>query len=250
MNGSPHPAQADGPITPDLLADLQAGLLDDDTAADLRRRVRADPEAAATLAALDRVRRDLAALGAEDASAPPLSPRAARRLAHTLGQVSRRTRARRACLVLGACATLLVIGLGSAKLIRGAGAPPAGVADPRGATLSLLTQAPPATDVGLSEPQLLGLLTAPPDLGPLSDRQRRADCLAALGYPPGLMVLGGRPLQVGDRPGILLLVPDDAPGTVVGLVVPPDCTATDARLLADTSVVRPARPDTARPTVP
>ena len=58
------------PITPELLADLQAGLLDDATAAALRQRIRTDQHAADTLAALDRVRRDLAALGAGDAPAP------------------------------------------------------------------------------------------------------------------------------------------------------------------------------------
>jgi hypothetical protein len=53
------------PLTPELLADLQAGLLDDDTAAALRQRVRTDPHADDMLAALDRVRRDLADLGAD-----------------------------------------------------------------------------------------------------------------------------------------------------------------------------------------
>ena len=39
-NGGHEPV----PITPELLADLQAGLLDDDTAAALRQRVRVDPQ--------------------------------------------------------------------------------------------------------------------------------------------------------------------------------------------------------------
>lgn len=54
----------------ELLADLQAGVLDDPTAARLRRRVRTEPDVAAKLAALDRVRRDVSALGADTASAP------------------------------------------------------------------------------------------------------------------------------------------------------------------------------------
>src|SRR6476659_10130552 len=58
------------PITPELLADLQAGLLDDATAAALRQRVRTDSAAAGMLSALDRVRRDLADLGAEQGTAP------------------------------------------------------------------------------------------------------------------------------------------------------------------------------------
>ena len=58
------------PVTVDLLADLQAGLLDDRTAARLRRRVRTDPGVKAQLAALDRVRRNLSALAVDSASAP------------------------------------------------------------------------------------------------------------------------------------------------------------------------------------
>lgn len=58
------------PVTPELLADLQAGLLDDDTAAAVRRKVRADPDAARTLAALDSVRRELSRLGSDPGSAP------------------------------------------------------------------------------------------------------------------------------------------------------------------------------------
>jgi hypothetical protein len=63
-----------GPVPVELLADLQAGLLDDHTAACLRRRARTDAEVAARLAALDRVRRDLADLGRDAASAPGLPP--------------------------------------------------------------------------------------------------------------------------------------------------------------------------------
>ncbi len=63
-----------GPVTPELLADLQAGLLDDDTAAQVRRRVRTDPAAARALAALDTVRRELSSLGSDSASAPAVPP--------------------------------------------------------------------------------------------------------------------------------------------------------------------------------
>ena len=57
-------------MTVELLADLQAGLLDDSTAARLRRRARTEPDVGAKLAALDRVRRGVSALGADAASAP------------------------------------------------------------------------------------------------------------------------------------------------------------------------------------
>ena len=63
-DGSDHAA---APLTVELLADLQAGLLDDDAAARVRSRIRADPEAAAILRALNRARRDVAAAGTDPA---------------------------------------------------------------------------------------------------------------------------------------------------------------------------------------
>ena len=70
-----EPAEGDDPpLTADMLADLQAGLLDDETAARVRQRVRTDPGARQTMEALNRVRRDVAALGSDAASAPPVDP--------------------------------------------------------------------------------------------------------------------------------------------------------------------------------
>ena len=57
------------PVTVDLLADLQAGVLDDADAARLRQRARTDPEIAHRLAELDGLRRRLAVLGIDSASA-------------------------------------------------------------------------------------------------------------------------------------------------------------------------------------
>lgn len=46
MNGAEDETDTDPALTVELLADLQAGLLDDETAAQVRRRIRTDPEAA------------------------------------------------------------------------------------------------------------------------------------------------------------------------------------------------------------
>lgn len=244
MNGSPHPAPADGPITPDLIADLQAGLLDDDTAARLRHRIRNEPDAAAALAALDRVRRDLAALGTDPATAPIPPRHATERVNTTLRHLEARPRRRLHTigLVVGACAALVAVGLGTAALLHTPAAAPRHTAG-----INRLTQPPPGRDVGLSEQQILSLLATTPDLGPLSDPQLRADCLAGLGYPPGLMVLGGRPVVTGNLQGIVLLVPADTPNTVVALVVTPECSARHAGLLAQTSVTRPVTQPVKRP---
>jgi hypothetical protein len=71
--GEPDDEAAQPPLTVELLADLQAGLLDDDSAAHVRRRVREDPEAERILRALNQVRCDVATLGA-DPTCPRRSP--------------------------------------------------------------------------------------------------------------------------------------------------------------------------------
>src|SRR6476619_3483196 len=68
------------PITPELLADLQAGLLDDATAAALRQRVRTDSAAAGMLSAVARGRRDLADLGGMRCTAPDVPAEVTARL--------------------------------------------------------------------------------------------------------------------------------------------------------------------------
>src|ERR1700739_1910029 len=67
-------AGADPPLTVERLADLQGGALGDEAAARVRRQVRADPEAETILRALNQVRRDIGAIGADPTSAPDASP--------------------------------------------------------------------------------------------------------------------------------------------------------------------------------
>lgn len=74
----------DLPPTVDALADLQAGLVDDDIAAHLRKKVRTDPGAQNTMRALNRVRREVAALGTDPSSAPDVDPAAVDRIRATL----------------------------------------------------------------------------------------------------------------------------------------------------------------------
>lgn len=246
MNRSPRPAPSEGPITPELLADLQAGLLDDATAARVRQRVRVDPEAADMLAALDRVRRDIAALGDDEDSAPAVPPDVSARLitaVRTADRTHARThRVRRFGALAGACAAVLAVGVGVATLLR--------PDPPRAPTAQFghITTAPRRHDIGLTEAQILALLTTPPDYGPLADDAGRIGCLASLGYPSGVRVLGARPLDVAGRHGVLILLPDDTPGQIVAMVVPADCnTGAEApagsghpEVLAETVVRHPA----------
>lgn len=236
MNRSPRPAPVEEPITPELLADLQAGLLDDATATRLRQRVRDDPGAADMLAALDRVRRELAELGPD--TAPPVPPEVSDRLVaalRTADSPSRVRRWRRAGAVVGACAALFAVGVGVVVLQR-----PDAPAEAPAAQFGHIT-AKPRPDIGLTDSQLLAVLAAAPDYGPLADPVRRTGCLAALGYPAGVRVLGARRHHVAGRDGVLILLADDRPDTVVGLVVPADCDPNGApEPLARTVVRQPA----------
>ena len=226
----------EGAVTVELLSDLQAGLLDDQTAARLRRRARTDPEVAGRLAALDRVRRDVAALGQDAASAGDLPAEVTARIGTALraepapraptGRAGG-SRLRAVTAALGLAAVVVAAVVGTAVLVDDGSAPTAGP-----------TGTPPRDGLTLPDEQILALLDAPPELGPLATPERLRPCLAALGYPTSTEVLGGRQLVLGGRPGVLLVLPDDTPGLVHAIVVTPNCSSIDAGKLADRIVRR------------
>ena len=84
-------ANAGPPLTPDRLADLQAGLLDDDEAAELRQRIRANPGARRMLAALNQARSDVAALRTDTDSAPAVPPAAVDKVLAALRSATSKT---------------------------------------------------------------------------------------------------------------------------------------------------------------
>jgi hypothetical protein len=243
-------AGADPPLTVEALADLQAGLLDDDTAARLRKKVRADPDARQKMDALNRVRRDIAALGTDASSAPDVAPgvvdgiaaalraerpeRSRPRAAHTIrpGRLPRSTRV--AVAVAGLAAAAAAVWLGTSALITAPAPTPS-----RPTTAEHITVSRPPMTIPLSDQQILALLDDQPDLGPFADPQRRTSCLAGLSYPADARVLGARPIEIAGRPAILLVLPGDTPGTVTALAVPPTCSSVDTGLLADRIVNRP-----------
>jgi hypothetical protein len=240
------------PVPLSLLADLQAGLLDDDTAAAVRRRVRDDPEAARRMYALDRVRLDLAELGNDPASAPKPPDDATARITDALRAAppNRATgsehagathavrgpgsRFRTAAAVLGVAAALAAAGTGTAMLLRTPDHPPA-----TGPTANRITVPGPADGLPLTDAQLLDLLDQPVHLGPLADPQRRASCLSGLGYPTSAPILGARPLTVGGRAGVLMLLPGGTPHIVSAAVVALSCSSADTGLLAERALTRP-----------
>lgn len=234
------------PLTAETLADLQAGLFDDETAARLRRRIRADPEARQTMEALNRVRRDVAALGSEPV--PPVDPATAGRIAaalraerpacsaaaHTVGRGSLPRSARLTVAAAGLAAVAAAVWLGTKGLIT---APTATTSRPT--TIDHITVSRPPQTIPLSDQQILALLDLEPDFGPLADARRRASCLSGLGYPANARVLGARPIDIAGRPAVLLLLPADVPGPLKALAVAPTCSAANTGLSADRTVNPP-----------
>jgi hypothetical protein len=190
------------PITPELLADLQAGLHDDATA---------------------RVGDALQA--APPHRGPACEP--AHSVRHT-------PRWQLIGLVAGVGAAVVGVVLGGVMLVRG----PAPTRS-AGPAAESITVSRPAGDLPLSDPQIVGLLSHSPDYGPLADPQRRASCLSGLGYSAATPVLGARPVDIQGRPAVLMVLAADTPRTLLALVVEPDCNSAHTGLLANTLVTRP-----------
>jgi hypothetical protein len=249
--GESDGADAEPPLTVEALADLQAGLLDDDTAARMRKQVRGDPDARQTLDALNRVRRDIAHLGTDAQSAPDVAPEVVDGIAATLrterpgrprqgaahtvrpGRLPRPTRA--AVGFVGLAAAAVAAWLGTAALIS----PPPAATPSRPTTAEHITVSRPPVTIPLSDQQILALLNDKPDFGPLADPQHRTSCLAGLGYPADARILGARPVQIAGHLAVLLVLPGDTPGTATALAVAPNCSSVDTGLLADRQVHRP-----------
>src|ERR1700753_3392689 len=80
----PADTRDDPPLTVDSLADLQAGLHDDNAATRLRKEIRTDPDARQTMDALKRVRGDVAAVSHDGSSAPEVDPAVVNRITTAL----------------------------------------------------------------------------------------------------------------------------------------------------------------------
>ncbi len=194
-------------------------------------------------AVAERIRRDLQKLGSDEASAPDVPPdvtagvvAALRAAPHPSTHKVRRPPLRR-LQVFG-----LVVGLGAALagVIVGAwmlGRDPVPTY-PVGPTAEQITVARPAATIPLPDPQIIGLLSQPPDYGALADPRRRDACLAGLGYPSQIPVLGARPLEMHGRPALLMLLPGESPEVVVAVVVEPNCNRAHTGLLAKAVVTR------------
>lgn len=239
----------------ELLAELDAGLLDARRAAEVRAAAIADPASAAVLDAFAATRAELAALPAPpvpaavhrrwvaalDAEAARVDPLPGTSDADPVDRAARTPRIRRR--------------------YRGAGPEPRRGRAPRpypglrpraalttAALLALLAAAglvssrpgtPPVDRVDLAGAGHAALGTT--DAGDLADPARRAGCLRAVeapGVAPDALLLGGRRVELDGRAGVLLVLATGERGVFHTVVVDPGCGPDGGTLLGATVVGR------------
>ena len=250
MTDPREPAELPAELSVDLLADLDAGLLEPAEAAEVRAAAARDPQAAAVLAALATTRAELgeladppvpaqyaarweAALAAEAAGAaapiktvsdPASAPAEAGPTRRDAGDDTRAQgplprlrplsrRRHRAVAQLRRVRPALVAAVVLAAAVIG------GVVwTPREpAPLSL-----EGVDLATAGLAVRGDF----DVGPLADPALRAGCLSAVAPPgvsPDALLLGGRDVLVDGRHGVLLLLAGGGPGRLHVVVVEPGC---------------------------
>jgi hypothetical protein len=217
------------PWSVDVLADLHAGVLDDDRAAELWPVVNADPDARAVLDALDATRADLASLA--DAPAPPMPAEFAARLDAALAAeaaaafpeqrttsaprqagsgdapvvdlaAARRRRTKRlgwtAGVLTAAAAAVVAVTVAIPSTSQQSGTP--GVAAPPPPS------GPTVGSDGSGAQALVGKAVGVRDFGPLQTEDRLDTCIAAAGLDPKVRPEGIRPVNVGGKAGVMIIL--------------------------------------------
>ncbi len=248
----------------ELLADLHAGAFTERVAGRLRPRVAADPQARATLAALDATVADLAALPTEcparmpDAVAqrldatlavetqgadrhPPAPTRAL--LAHRRAaprepviMVAARRRLRARWIGAGVLAAT-VAGVAMSGVMTGV---MTGEAPRAGDALGAAAVSPPAPLVlsGGDLSDVLDHALGARDFGPLSRPEALRRCLDANGVPVQDKPLGAREVTLDGRRGVILVLPSAQVAQFRLLVVGSDCGPANPARIADAVAAR------------
>jgi hypothetical protein len=254
MTDSVHHGGPSGPPwSVDLLADLHAGALDDQTSRELWPRVNADPAARAVIEALDVVKVELGRL----ATAPPVPMPAhfAARLDTALEAEIFRAAPRQAGHApapAGPPATP-VVNLADARRRRnrvmawGAGVLTAAAAAVA-VTMAVLPGSgnetsgsavagakPPLVVEGSNLSAAIGGVTNERDYGPLKDQARLDECIKANGVDPARSQTAGvRQVTLDGKPGVFVLLTTGQSGQFRLLIVGPDCGPGNPSNMANT----------------
>ncbi|MFD5808973.1 hypothetical protein [Rhodococcus aetherivorans] len=237
------------PYSADLLADLHAGVLDDDVTAELWPAVRRDPDAMAVIAALDSVSRRLRALGAaEDVESPPIPPEVAARIDAALTADAAARRRRRWLLAAAGTGAAAAVAIGFAVTAHGAGRPDAAApmaapaaaapaaaapasAAPASAAPASAAPASAAPGADVLDPATWRAMIGASDPGPLSDHAVLRECLEANGIDESRPLLGSRTIRFDGREAVALVLGDAASPRLTALVVGTGCGASDPATL-------------------
>lgn len=208
------------PLTPDLLADLHAGLLPEDEAARIRERVETDPEAAARLADLDAVVDMVRARGADLTAGVTMPPDVAARLQGALTGVPRdelaaRRSGRRTRIPIIAAAAAIVALVGA-----GAGLALASIETVGGGDQVIASARP------LDDRTVLSVVGSV-DRGRFVDAAVLAGCLEANGIPASATVVGSGPVTLDGIEATLLVTAGTTPGSLVAVAVGDSCGPDD-----------------------
>lgn len=208
------------PYSHDLLADLHAGVLDDDVAERLWPLVRADPEAAAVVGHLDAIRTRLGGLREREPT-ESIPPEVAARIDTALATARRRP-ARTWISGAGIAAAAVFAAVFAIVLIHSA---------PGGDDAGSDAYAAPESDA-VFDPAALRSMVGKTSLGPLSDEVRLRECLGANGFDSSYPVLGSRQTEFRERDAVLLLLGGPNPPQLTAVMVGTECGAADPATLA------------------
>lgn len=233
------------PWSVDLLADLHAGVLDDQLTAELWPRVNADPEARAVIEALDVVKVELGRIGA--APAEPMPAHFAAQLDAALEAEMFRSAPRQAAPPMAP-----VVNLADARRRRnrmmawGAGVLTAAAAAVAIAVVALpdsnktggsavASDRPPLTVETGNLSAAIGGVNNQFDYGPLKDQARLDECIKANGLDPvKAQTAGVRQVTLDGKPGVFVLLTTGQVGQFRMLIVEPTCGPGHPGTLANT----------------
>ncbi|MBB5154309.1 hypothetical protein [Saccharopolyspora phatthalungensis] len=240
------------PWSLDLLADLHAGVLDQQTADQLRVQVQDDPEAREILAALDATSSDLAALPPltipddvsaridaalenevrawaeqQGSAAPPVEPARPAPAAEQGGQVidftaAKQRRRRRITVGTGLVGVAAAAAAVVFSIMPGDMEPSSHQAHPNATTASPAPLALQGDRVTLSGEQFAEIINSEQYNGALADPKRLIGCLQANGVNGG-KPLGARAITLDGQPAQLLILPGGGLGKFRLLAVGPEC---------------------------
>lgn len=221
------------PYSADLLADLHAGVLDDEVAAALWPRVRGDARAMEVIRALDEVQMRVRALGPEenmtDESVPPeVAARIDAALAAQQAQVPAvHPRFRRRAALVAAVGIAAAAVLAVALTVRT-------VTVERGDGEVLATGSPATVHVEetdeLDRDALLAVFGSF-DTDVAENPRWTRNCLESNGFGPGTFVLGTKRITVDETDAVVLVISGGPDAGLIALLVETRCSADDPAII-------------------